>query len=139
MTDKKLLSARMGLAETRRQEWFATCPDDVAIDDVLAPEFWSHVAAKVKPYDTITVGWDDCAWRLSLLVCDAWSGGVKVIELSRAEMAGALEKSTEEANGLRVMWRGPNARWSVLDAAGQVLHSGYATKEAALSMTINAA
>jgi hypothetical protein len=139
MTNKKLLSARLALAESRRNIWFATVPDDVTIDDALAPGFWAHVAARLRAYDEIVVGRDDCTWRISLVVADAWSGGAKVIELQRTEMAGALEKSTEEANGLRVQWRGPNARWSVLDAAGNVLHSGYATKEAARSMTINAA
>ncbi|GLI92994.1 hypothetical protein [Methylocystis echinoides] len=139
MTDKRLLANRFSLAEMRRQQFLATVPDHVTIDDVLVPEFWVHVAAKVRPYDEIIVGRDDCTWRLSLVVADVWSGGVKVVELSRVELVGALEKSTEEANGLRVQWRGPNARWSVMDAAGQVLHSGFANKDDALAATINAA
>lgn len=140
MTDqKKLLANRFSLAEMRRQQFLATVPDHMTIEDALAPEFWVHVAAKVRPYDEIIVGRDDCAWRLSLVVADTWSGGVRVIEVGRCEMTGALEKSTEEANGLKVQWRGPNARWSVLDAAGQVLHSGFANKDDALAATLNAA
>ncbi|CAJ0854104.1 hypothetical protein AMST5_00708 [freshwater sediment metagenome] len=139
MTDKRILANRVALAEMVRQQWFVTCPDHMTPDDVLQPEFWAHVASRFRPYDEVTVGNDACAWRLHLCVADVWSAGVRMIELSRAELAGALEKSTEEANGLKIQWRGPNARWSVLDAAGQVLQSGFAKKEDALAQTINAA
>lgn len=139
MTDKRILANRVVLAEMVRQEWFATCPDHMTPEDVLQPEFWAHVASRFRPYDEVIVGNDACGWRISLVVADVWSAGVRMIELSRVELAGALEKSTEEANGLRIMWRGPNAKWSILDAAGQVLQSGFANKEDALAHTLNAA
>jgi hypothetical protein len=139
MTDKRILANRVVLAEMVHQRWFVTCPDHMTPDDVLQPEFWAHVASHFRPYDEVTVGNDACAWRLSLVVADVWSAGVRMIELSRAELAGALEKSTEEANGLRIMWRGPAAKWSVMDAAGQVISSGWPSKDTALAQTINAA
>lgn len=138
MTDKRLLGNRLATAEMRRQEWFVTVPDGVGIDDVIQPEFWTNVTHKLTPYDLIEIGCDSCAWRLHVVVADTWTGGARVIELCRTEMTGAVESATE-ANGLKVQWRGPNSRWCVMDAAGQVISSGWPSKEDARLQTVNAA
>lgn len=52
---QKLPAGRMYPAENKRNVWFAEVENRAAFDDLESPEFWSHVAAKLRTRDLIEV------------------------------------------------------------------------------------
>ncbi len=130
--DKALLGRRFGMAEAKRNIFFATVEEHVAPEDVLRPSFWAHTSGPMRPYDEIIVAVDSCAWRLHLLVRDAWHGGAAVIELSRHDMQSDEEITNQEAVDLRVQWRGPQVKWCVVRKDGVIVQANLPDKGTAL-------
>ncbi len=133
MTDKpELRQSRFGLAEHMRTVYFATVEQSVTPDDILRPEFWLHVAGQLRPYDEVIVATDSCEWRMELIVCDTWHHGARMVEVSRTDMAGDEQEDKSVGDDLKVKWRGPVNRWSVVRAHGVILRAGLENKNTAL-------
>ena len=106
--EKVLLENRFGLAETKRNQWFATVPEGVTPEDLLRPDYWAHVARSLRPYDEIIVANDNCEWRIVLLVEDAWHNGARVTSFAgmlwlaicrsrkRSGTAGGVERPSRQ-------------------------------------------
>ena len=129
--EKVLLDSRFGLAETKRNQWFATVPETVTPEDLLEPSYWAHVARTLRPLDEIIVTIDSCSWRVVLLVEDAWHNGARVIELSRNALAATTDAENDQ--GLRVQWRGPHSKFCVVRKDGVTIKEKLPSREVAIS------
>ncbi len=107
----KLLENRFGLASYLSNVWRVTTPDGVSEDDILRPEFWAHVAGKIRPCDEIIVVPDDQKFRLHLFVTDAGKQWVKVEKIGRIDFKTA-DAAPDASHAVK--WRGPVAKWSVI-------------------------
>lgn len=62
-----LLPHALKQAEYERTLWQVVLPKNTTIEEVLVPEFWSHVAKQFHPHDKITIWAYDGSW-----VCEAY-------------------------------------------------------------------
>lgn len=114
---RKLIIPRFKQAEYERTPWRASIEAGIGIDDVLRPEFWSHVAAKMKPYDIVEVVAEDGAYYAELLVlsCDRLWAKVQVktfMELNGPQVDPLL--TSPLASGYKVEYKGPTLKHCVI-------------------------
>lgn len=119
-------------AETKRNTYRVHLTSDDKPDNLLAPEWWLHVATKLRVDDLV-----------ELMAFDrSWFGIVTVLEVGKAGHGGArvayvvgpvnLDNSAEVAKQAdhEVRWGGPNAQWQVVRAKDKlVLKAGLTSKE----------
>jgi hypothetical protein len=63
-----LVEARMGLSESKRQDWVVDAEEGHTVEQVLDPMYWAHVAPKFTLYDRVEVRVDTGEWMLELIV-----------------------------------------------------------------------
>jgi len=105
---------KMKPAEYHRTTYQAIVPPDVVKDDLMKPEFWSHVAATLKTGDRIDILCQDGSYFAEPLVCNADRTWAKVYMLSYHDLTKVtLDISEDILNNYEVRFRGPKA-WSVI-------------------------
>lgn len=67
-TARKLMPPRMKLAEFARSVFQVRPELGTTVEDILAPEFWTHVAGQLQPRARIEVETEDMAWWAELYV-----------------------------------------------------------------------
>jgi hypothetical protein len=65
---RTLTEARMGLAESKRQDWVVNAEEGTTVEQVLDPMYWAHVGPKFTLYDRVDVRVDTGEWMLELIV-----------------------------------------------------------------------
>jgi len=122
-----LLSDKFKGAEYARNIWSATSAVGVALEDVLKPEYWAHVAMKLTPSDRIEVVAEDGSFFAELYVQDKDKTWAKVF-LLRHVVLDPLEK-IDPTLDFKVDWRGPANRYGVIRKSDNtVIKDGFATK-----------
>ena len=114
---------RMRLAEVERQEWVCNCEFGTTIDDIQQPGYWAHMASKLKPYDHIEARVDDSTWLAHLLVLEAGRNWARVIVLNSWRLDSADISQTIAAEEHKVMWKGPQYKFSVIRVRDSALLS----------------
>ena len=121
-------------AEYRRTIWLLNAASGTQPDDVLVPEYWAHVGAKLKPWDRIEVRAADGTWYTELMVLDASRQWARVKTLVGPVMLTSADVSltqTQAADACEVMHRGPR-KWSVVRKSDRaVMHEGEERRDAA--------
>jgi hypothetical protein len=111
----KILQNRIRPAEYDRTI-FATVPEiGTTLDDMLAPEYWSHVAKNLKPGSRIEVTAEDGSWFAELYVRRSSANAALVAVLRHHDFVGkvvATDPAVEHAD-FTVKHRG-GAGWSVV-------------------------
>ena len=107
----KILEGRFGLASYLSNVWRITTPDDVTEKDIMRPEFWAHVANRLRPCDEIIVIPDNQKFRLHLIITGSGKQWAKVEKLSRHDFK---TESEDVGSPHMIKWRGPVAKWSVI-------------------------
>lgn len=129
--DVMLMPARMQLAEHARQDWVATAEEGTLIEDVLNPQYWSHMASQMQPMDRIDVRIDTTEWLLELLVLQVGRNWARCAVLHRHDLAPVGDGDVVPS-GFEVKWGGPVNKWRVIRLADrEPLTSGHANREAA--------
>lgn len=128
---RKLIVPRFKNAEFERVIYQA-CPENgVTFEDVCQPEFWSHVAEKLKPMDRIEVLAEDGSYFAELLVVDAGRLFAKVAVLRFVELA-SLDVPEDLASTLaefKVEFKGPTLKHCVIRQSDkQVVQEGIQRK-----------
>lgn len=102
-------------ADVARTRWHACIEHGVAFDEVLKPEFWSHVARQFKIADTIEVISQDQRFYAELYVlnCDG-SNWAKVALVHFVDLTEQDKKSVVKAEEFEIMWNGANGGFSVV-------------------------
>lgn len=123
-------NARFKSAEYERTLWVATPEPGVSVKDLLAPEYWAHVGAKLRPWDRIEVRAEDGAYFAELLVLDASRLWAKVQVIHHVELPRVEDTAPDDP--FEVKWRGPQAKFGVIRRADKsVLKDGFADRNAA--------
>lgn len=136
-TDKNRLAqihpTRMRLAEFDRQEWIVNAESSHTIDDVLKPEYWSHMAQQMNAYDHIEVRAEDGTWMAELIVVQPDRSWVKVVLKAKYEFR--TRDDLPDAEPLhKVEFKGPQHRFTVIRLSdSQMVRDGFKTKEEAES------
>ena len=99
------------------------------LEDVLAPEYWAHVAATLRAGARIELLAQDGAWWAMLLVRAAGKTDAKVQALQYVELG---QREAVTVGGYEVKWRGPARKWGIVRTSDlSVLQDGFAVKEEA--------
>lgn len=122
-------------AEYVRHVFRATVPNDTTINDVLKPDFWAHVAAKLHNTDIIEVCPEDESWFAQLIVRSASRLHAKCAVL-RHQSFNADKKTAEPEGPFSIKHNGPKAKWCVIRRVDKALvKEGFASKEEAAKWT----
>ena len=125
---------RIKQAEYERTVYVVTVEMGTTKEDLEAPSFWAHFAAKFRPWDRLEVRCDDGSFYAEYLVlaCDrVWA---KVHRLSHVTLTTSDISQTQAAlqDGLEVKYRGPHLKFGVVRKQdGAVLKEGMQTKQEA--------
>jgi hypothetical protein len=119
---------RMGLAEHMRQLWMVNAEEGTTIEDVLDPQYWSHMAAQLQPYDRIDVLLETGEWLLELLVINRGRNWAQIHLLHKYDLEQRSE-TMPAAQKHRIEWKGPQRKHAVIRIAdSQVIQDGFSSK-----------
>lgn len=126
---------RMSEAEYQRSVFVATTHANTRPEDLLARDYWSHVAAKMKPWDRIEARANDGTWYAEYLVLEAGRTWAKVHMLQVTSLTSA-DVAMSQATAMLpydVVFRGPHCKWSVVRKSDkEVMHEFEETQGGAL-------
>lgn len=123
----KLLQNSLKQAEYTRTVYTAKPEPGTTLDEMLKPEYWSHVAKNLMPGTKIEVTSSDSEWYAELLVRSASGTEANVALLHHVEFSTPSE-TTEE---VEIKHRG-RAGWSAVRKSDKtVLFEGGSTREQA--------
>ena len=114
--------------------WSAAPPSGTSLDDVLQPEYWTHVHQILKAGDRIHVMPESGEWLAELVVRSSSTKGAVVAKLTYHDFNPKPAEGGEpsEAGEYEVKWAGGVAKWRVIRVKDRhVLVEKLATKEAA--------
>lgn len=109
----QLLESRFQLAEFSRAVYQVVPEHGVAWEQVLQPEFWAHVARRVKRYDRIEVIAEDGSYYGDLLVTDTRRGGLIVEPLFFKGLEGPAERVID-MDDYEIRYKGKHWQWTVI-------------------------
>jgi hypothetical protein len=110
---RMLHPARFSQATYATNRWSVTYDLTVPYDRMFEPDFWSHIANKLRIGDIIEVHAEDTSWFAEVYVVAAHRLSAKVVLLRRVDLAPAAEVAAT-ASPLTVKYRGPHARYCVM-------------------------
>lgn len=132
----KIIESRFKLAEYARATHHVTPEPGTPLKEMLKPEYWAHVARKMKVGDRIEVDAEERTWFAELYVRGVSAAAVSVavlrhIEFNKpdSEEAGEAECSAKHAG--RGVWR------VIRNADKAIVQDGFQTKEAAEAWIAN--
>lgn len=128
----QLNPARLSLFEHTNTAYLATVETGTTEKDLLNPNFWSHIAPKLRPYDEIRVCCDDGSFYVTLLVvsCDRTWAKVKVKKDGWMNLED--ETNVPENSEYEIKWGGPYLKFRVIRKKdGGVLRDKLQTKKEA--------
>jgi hypothetical protein len=131
----KLAPRNFLLASFSTQRWSVAFPADVKYERVFDPEFWAHVAQRIKPNDIIEVHAEDGAFFAELYVRSAHRTGVVVQELRLVPLDG---ETAPEAVKLTALWKGPVRKWTVMRGK-EIVQDGFQTEDEAQTAIVTRA
>jgi len=105
----------MGLAEHKRRDFVVDVDHGTTLEDVLKPEFWTHVVAYhgVQLFDTIMVRAKDGSFMAELYVTGVGIHRLVVKVLQKYEFAVAKKAETSPDGENIVEWGGPAHKWRI--------------------------
>lgn len=105
---------RFSEASFARNQWCATIPSDVSLEQVLAPGFWKVIGRRAKIGDEIVVRNDDITLAAVLLVvaADPMSNYIEVREVYSKQMKKAVVEN-EVRGDYTVAYEGLQRKWCV--------------------------
>ena len=133
---EQLNPIRMKEGQYERTVWVITAHENTDPADLIDPAYWSHVAAKLRPWDRIEARANDGTWYAELLVMEAGRNWARAVLLNSASLTTS-DVAISQANGLspyEVAYRGPHDKWSVIRKIDrEVIHDGEQTQGGAVN------
>ncbi len=133
----KVSSSRFKGAEFMRHVWRVTPERGTTIEQLQKPEYWSHVAANLRPYARIEVVPEDGEYFAEFIVtqCDRLFAKVALIchiPLHEAAPVADAEFAEDDNADYQFKWKGPALKWVILRKAdGEKVAEGFESKDAA--------
>lgn len=124
---RMLSESKFSLASYATNDWSVTLEQSIPYERLFEPDFWSHVARKMRIGDIVRVHSEDTTFYAELYVVAAHRLAAKVVEMRRVDLAPALQVSAD-ASPLTVKFRGPHARYCLMRGE-HVVQAGFQTAE----------
>lgn len=126
-----LSEARRGLAEAMRQDWVVNAEEGTTPEDVMQSVYWSHVSARMQPFDRIDVRAETGEWLMELLVMQSGRNFALVHKLAFHDLRKTQE-SAIDSEKFEVSWKGPQRKYAVIRKAdSQIVQDGFSDKRSA--------
>jgi hypothetical protein len=133
--DIQIVPTRWSLREFKNNDHTVTVEHGVELDDILRPQFWSHIAHNFKIYDEVVVLHDEGLWYMKLLVLSCGRTWAKMKLLSKIDLTSADVDLTQSAefDAFEIKWRGPHCKFSLIQKADKsVIQEGFDRREDAI-------
>lgn len=132
---RQLEGARMKECEFERTVYVVTAHEHTDPEDLLEPEYWTHVAEKFKPFDKIEARADDGSWYAELIVLETSRRWTRMHLLQKADLTTKDVSLTQsKLQEFAVDWKGPHRKFCVIRLSDQeILHDAEQTKAGAHS------
>ncbi len=126
---KKIPEHQFKQAEYARNVWRSTPAHGVAFEEILKPEYWTHIAKKVKRGDIIEAFAEDGSYYAELFVTNSADQWVTVVQIGHMDLA---VKAKIKRPDYEVKWRGDQALWSIIRTKdGQLMQDKLPTESQA--------
>lgn len=129
MRPKVLSESKFALSTYATNRWSVTLEYGVPYERVFDPDFWSHVARKMRIGDIVELHAEDTTFFAELYVVAAHRLAAKLVELRRFDLAPAVQVAAD-TSPLTVKYRGPHNRYCLMRGEN-IVQSGYQTAEEA--------
>ena len=119
--------------EFQRTVYTATAFENTVPEDLLDPEYWTHVAEQFKPFDKVEVRADDGSWYAECLVLETSRRWTRMHMLSKHNLTtGDVSLSQTKMQEYAIEWKGPHKKHCVIRQSDQeIIHEGEETKAGA--------
>lgn len=120
--------------EFMRSEYLCTAHPNTTPEDLLAPEYWAHISAQLRPRDRIEAWANDGSWMAEYVVLEAGRNWARLHLLQVYHFTSGDQAMTQAdaMSPYEITFRGPHAKWSVVRKSDrQVVHEGAETARAA--------
>lgn len=127
-------TSRFKECEYERTIYVATAFEETAVEDMLKPAYWVHVASKLKPWDRIEARANDGTWWAEFMVLESGRNFARVTLLRQHNLTTSDVAQSQVAAMVeyKVVHRGPHCKWSVVRQSDkQVMHEGEAMRDGA--------
>lgn len=117
---------KLGLAEHKRNDWCMDVDPHLEVNDVLEPGYWSHVAEKMQPMDTIECRWEDGSRivHLRVVFCERTYAKVRVV--SEENMGKEGREVPVDSDKHTIQYKGPTRRFCVIRNADlEIVQEGF--------------
>lgn len=115
-------------AEYKRTSYLVTADRGTEIADLTGRDYWSHVAARLRPRDRIEVHAHDGSWMVELMVVQASRVGATVAILHKHDLTQASMTPAASDDEIDYRFRG-FAKWSAVRKSDKkVLADGFDTE-----------
>ena len=130
---RELDTNRMQECEYKRTIWVVTAHENTLLEDLLVPEYWAHVAEKLRPFARIEARADDGSWYAEYLVLESSRRWARLHLLSQHNLTTSdVSLSQAKFGEYTVKHRGPEREWSVIRRSdNEMLHEGEQTEAGA--------
>lgn len=110
-------------AEFANNTWYLRIEQGITKAQLLAQEFWAHVAEDLRPYDEIKVRCDDGTVYATLLVLDCGRAfaNVQVLQWHNLTTADVAETRTNmgATGDYKIEWKGANKKFVITRLSDQ--------------------
>lgn len=119
-------------AQSLVMTWHYTVPPAISLDDLLKPDFWSHVAVRLRPHNRVIADAEDGSWTATLFVrsVNRLSATMAVQSFMEFGEKSALSDSVATFADFDIGWGGPAHKHRVVRKSdGAIMTKGHDTSE----------
>jgi len=116
---RRALEANFQQAEFKRTVWHLQLREGESREDILRPDFWTHIRSRVKQNDHIEITHEHANYFAELIVIASDSIGLRVAFLRELDLS-KLESSSVDEGDYMVKFRGPR-KFSIIRRSDNVV------------------
>ena len=137
---RQLEAVRFKGAEYVRVIHHAAPFDNTIPEDLLVPDYWAHVADRMKQYDRVEALANDGTWWAEYIVvaCGRAYAQLRLLRKASLDPVTLNKELSQALRAYEVCHRGPHSQWSVIRLSdNQVVHEGSQTESGANTWLTN--
>ena len=119
-----------------RSEYLCTAHPNTTPEDLLAPEYWAHISAQLRPRDRIEAWANDGSWMAEYVVLEAGRNWARphLLQVYHFTSGDQAMTQADAMSPYEILHRGPHCQWSVIRKVDrEVMHEGEATMDGAVA------
>lgn len=112
----KLIPENFQAADYSRNVFRVKAAETDTIEDVLAPDYWTHVAPKARVGDKLEIFPEGGAWYVEAIIASTSNIHLKLIATVKVQINEVPKKKEKEdpKAPFTVEFKGPQRKWSVI-------------------------